>query len=942
MPSPLQAAGAVSEPSEYAPIGMDRAITGLWTQRSPLRDAAVPYLQAKFYSASRFDSLIDGINREVTARLTTARRPGSSIYNSQTWNPINSFYAFKWLQGGAETIQIIVDQQGGIFADTVCDATGPTTQTTLFTKSTKAKERFASIGNALYFCDGNNAKKYLQPGLTWTGATSYSVGNFIRDPNGNIQEVAAVLAVANIQAIQVLTILGISYVQVTLVAPSPFSPGLGAFHSITFAGLTAATFLNGQTLSNITEVGPVTIQVQPFTHAAYGPATDTGAVSGYTYEPGNSGNSGGSAPTWNVAPGGQTVDGDILWRNCGSGVFDWGVISPVTPPTVGPATTGDNRFWTPNATLSTAFYSVLDSNGNVQVLYSTGTTGPQAPRWNATEGGLTPDGTVLWSNAGRPSLGWAAATVYVNGTVILDSNGNLELVTSASGTSGATVPTWNATIGGTTTDGPITWTNIGTGSQLATATFGYAYAWHAIDGSVTNASPITTVIGGVLGSAAAGLRITLSGDGPGSDLQYDEIWIYRILQGGSTLLLLDTIPSTGGFPWAYIDTFQDSELEPFIQAPIALENNPPPAGATAPTIHLGRAWISVGGILYYSTGPDTNGGSNGYTAFNPSNNIPLPELILRTDSVTLNAGPALLVWTTTNVRIITGNGTAANPFIPGMFMPKVGILSYDEVDVVGSTFYLFTTARKAVSIDPSAGYVEVGFPIGDQFIKVTTGGLDAALFNPGKGYVTWHEKNSGDTGMYYCDGATGWFRLSPVSSPESGFLWSPIAVIEGGTSAVQSVETTVGANSLLIGPSDSGPILRRDTNTNADNNVNYDDSYIVIGNIELAQSGEIAEIAHICLDSMAIGGKATVGLLLGEIAATTAVPFDMLEVTSADPENLPAAQTLYNDRYTAMQNGICPKCRHFQLLIQYPSQNEPDELLAHTIYGAKHSERRQQ
>lgn len=921
---------------------MDRAITGLWTQRSPLRDAAVPYLQAKFYSASRFDSLIDGVNREVTARLTTARRPGSSVYNSATWNPINSFYAFKWLLNGAEEIQVIVDQQGGLFADTVCDATGPSTQTTLFTKTTKAKERFASIGNALYFCDGTAAEKYLQPSLVWTPTTSYNVGDFIRDTNGNLQEVAAVAVTAFIEGIQVLTILGVTYVQVTLTAASPYSPGLGVLHQLTFSGLTTATFLNGQQIGNISEVGQNTIQVQPFSHAAYGPAFDTGQLEGYTYEQGQSGTSGGTAPTWNPVAGTTTVDGNIQWINRGTGVYPWGVISPTVFPEVAPATTGDNRFWVSNFTLSTPYYSILDSNGNVQVLYSTGTTGPQVPLWNAQVNGLTPDGTVLWSNAGRPSTGWTAATVFANGTVILDSNGNFQLVTSASGTSGGTVPTWNATAGGTTTDGPITWTNIGTGSQLATATFGYAYSFRSIDGSNTNASGITYVVGGVLGSAKAGLRIEVSGAGPGTDHQYDGINIYRISQGGSILLLLDTIPSTGVSSWSYLDTLPDSDLNAFSQAPIALENNPPPAGATAPTIHLGRAWVAVGGILYYSTGPDTNGGSNGYTAFNPSNNIPLPELIIRTDSVTLNNGPALIVWTTTNVRAIYGQGTAASPFIPGMFMPKVGILSYDCVDVVGSTFYVFTNKRKAISLDPGSGYTEVGFPIGDQFLKVTTGGQNAQLFNPRSAYVTWYEASSGDTGMYFCDGATGWFRLSPVSSPESGFLWSPLAQIQGGTSAVQSCETTVGNDQLLMGPSASGPILFRDVNTNADDTVNYANSYITIGNIELAQSGEVAEIAHVCLDSMAIGGKPTVGLLLGEIAATTAVPFDMLQVTSADPENLPEAQTLYNDRYTAMQNGICPKCRHFQLLIKYPSQNVPDELLQHTIYGAKHSERRQQ
>ena len=77
MAGPLQQAGAVSEPSEYATLAMDRHITGLWTQRSLLRDADVPYLYGKFYGASRYDSLLDGLNREISARLTNIRRPGS-------------------------------------------------------------------------------------------------------------------------------------------------------------------------------------------------------------------------------------------------------------------------------------------------------------------------------------------------------------------------------------------------------------------------------------------------------------------------------------------------------------------------------------------------------------------------------------------------------------------------------------------------------------------------------------------------------------------------------------------------------------------------------------------------------------------------------------------------------------------------------------------------
>jgi hypothetical protein len=462
-----------------------------------------------------------------------------------------------------------------------------------------------------------------------------------------------------------------------------------------------------------------------------------------------------------------------------------------------------------------------------------------------------------------------------------------------------------------------------------------------LDGSNSNASPITYVIGGVLGSAAGGLQIQITGAGPGTNSQYDQIWIYRISQGGSLLLLLDTMPSTGASNWTYLDTLPDDDLDAFSEAPIDLQNNPPPTGAVAPCVHLGRLFVAVGALLQWSTGPDTNGGSNGYTAFDPSNYAQYQAKITRMDSVTLNTGPALIVWTTTYVGLLTGLGTTSSPFVPSIFQPNVGLLNYNAACSVGSTWYLLANTKKAVSLDPSAGYQEIGFPIGDQFQKVTTGGYSNSLFSPGTAFVTWYENGSGDSGLYFADGQNGWFRYSPVSSPESGFLWSPFAQIVGETSAVQSIETAPGTPSLLVAPLSSGPILFRDVTTNQDNGTPFP-SYITIGNIQLCESGEIAEIAHVGLQSTAIGAKPTVGLLLGEIYATPQVPFDLLQPTSADPPTLPESQTLFNDRYTALQNGVCPKCMHFQLLIQYTAINAADELLLHTIYGARHSERRQQ
>ena len=55
---------------------------------------------------------------------------------------------------------------------------------------------------------------------------------------------------------------------------------------------------------------------------------------------------------------------------------------------------------------------------------------------------------------------WTKTTAYAVDDQVGDPNSNLQQVTTA-GTSGATEPTWNTTVGGTTTDGTATWTNEG-------------------------------------------------------------------------------------------------------------------------------------------------------------------------------------------------------------------------------------------------------------------------------------------------------------------------------------------------------------------------------------------------------------------------------------------------------------------------------------------------
>jgi hypothetical protein len=127
--------------------------------------------------------------------------------------------------------------------------------------------------------------------------------------------------------------------------------------------------------------------------------------------------------------------------------------------------------WVPNFGYSVG-QEIVDTNFRIQFVSHAGTSGASAPpTWSAI-GGTTDDGSVLkWLDIGPlnpfPLSSWAGSTPYNNNQEILDGNGNVEFVTVA-GTSGGSV-TFNMTVGGTTSDGTVTWLNVGLPPTAASA-----------------------------------------------------------------------------------------------------------------------------------------------------------------------------------------------------------------------------------------------------------------------------------------------------------------------------------------------------------------------------------------------------------------------------------------------------------------------------------------
>lgn len=676
----------------------------------------------------------------------------------------------------------------------------------------------------------------------------------------------------------------------------------------------------------VTQVAAPSIYPAWAANTWYAPAfvIDSGGV---LFKLTTAGTTGGSLPSFNTSLGATTADNTCVWTSLGPGTW-----APSTVYAAGVTivatftyyiTTQEIQYgWTGTGFgFHTVTVTVPITATNTFVCATGGTSGAVTPSWTNGLGTTVTDNTVVWTNTGVPQPWPGAAQILSLATKVLDSNGNVQQA-QIFGESGGTAPTWNTTQGATTSDHFQAWLNQGPYSAANTAAWQWAFSGkNSVTGHIGTASPVSLPL-----VVAAGQLPVIQGVAP-SDIQEDVIVLWRTVQGGSVLMYDDEFPNPGaGSTWIYTDTNNDpsstaspqkGQLNFLITAPINNTNDPPPAGFIPQAYYLGRIWGYVGNQLRWSGGPATITGS-GNEAFPPLNQTTFPSAGVTCWATSVG----LICYTNSDVWVVLGQGTASSPFYVVNFQQGVGLAAQDAFAVNGSTSYGILTSGQVVSMDPGAGELEVGFPIGDQFNEIYTAS---------NAYCAWHQGSSADTALYVADGSMGWFRMAAVAAPENGNVWSNRALIEGGVKAIASLEIQPGLRRLLLGPAVAGPILMRDLTVNSDNGTAYE-AFADIGSIQMAQPGTTVGVQYLVTEELAIAGSsaAYIAVLFDEISSD----FTTLRNRSNDPPNLPTSESITVGRWwTSQDAGTVPICRHMKVRIGWPAEDHPNELLTYTIFG---------
>lgn len=489
MGGPLEQSGAQPQKQpKDVPLFIDRAFTGIYKQRSVLHDPS-NVVETKYYGG-RPDALWEGINVELTNRLTLQRRPGLSAFSDAIYpTPPNRAFSFELLNG---TIQIIIDTDdtGNLTVNSVATSCGSHTSYSGAFPNGGSDAYVGMLFQITGFVNGTNNGTFVCVGSSTSNITLE-----------NSQAIAETAVATAISAGAVYYDQQTGGLKILLFGKKP---GAGETHFVSVAGIMYAgdgvdtwKYTPGNpngTIWNFGIVGPtsppvVTVVSAGAAAVSWQAATWFSTMGILVDSNGNAqqligvnndgsnpssqfGTSSIGGPPWNHTVGGLTVDGTVTWRNIGT-------LKDYLANTIYSnfEFNRDNGTATSSTIFDTPSNAIYVCNGFANFETSTA----QKPGFNGVPGSVYGDSHVItWKCIGpiSPAIAWhpgqfigsifTFAVEYPNNPAP-NQTAYIHEVTATGGTTNASFahPHWSTDVGGFTPDNQLLWINLGSATWTA-------------------------------------------------------------------------------------------------------------------------------------------------------------------------------------------------------------------------------------------------------------------------------------------------------------------------------------------------------------------------------------------------------------------------------------------------------------------------------------------